>query len=94
MKRYQLVDALAWEKSICVSFFESDDVSIAQAHVSRLSTALNQPLDVIDTWDRANQFPVSANPLFKAEQDIYNWLREHEANQKMASLEQRRADVA
>ena len=31
MRRFQLVDALAWEKSICVPIFESDDESLALA---------------------------------------------------------------
>ena len=81
MKRYQLVDALGWEKSICTVLLESDDCSIALAQQNVLSPAMNQPLGVIDTWTRTD-FPRNVKPLFKTEQDVTEWLRKHEAEQR------------
>jgi hypothetical protein len=82
MRRFQLVDALAWEKSICVPIFESDDESLALAYLPKLSTAMDQPLEVIDAWRRENHFPASASPLLRTEQEAIHWLRKHHANEQ------------
>lgn len=82
MKRYQLVDALAWEQSICSVLYESDDVAFIEKLETKLGEAMNQRLEVVDTWDRRNQFPSNAKPLFKTERDVAIWFRKHEAEQR------------
>ncbi len=76
MKRYQLVDSLSWQKSICSVFFESDDPSVVETLEEEVSKTLNQRLEVVDAWDNRNHFPATARPLFKTEQEIYRWLAE------------------
>ena len=50
MKRYQLVDSLSWEKSICSVLFESDEASVVEALETKVSQTLNQQFEVVDAW--------------------------------------------
>jgi len=74
MPRFKVVHSPSWEKSICSVFFESDDEEVALSQATMLSDRLKEPYEVIDSWDRANQFPNDAKPLFKTTQDITRWL--------------------
>ncbi len=78
MKRFQLVDALGWEKQICSVVFESDIDDERFLNIqAALSAAMNQPLEIIDTWREAS-FPATAKPLFRTEQEVSHWLKKHE----------------
>jgi len=83
MKRYQLVHSLSWEKSVCSMLFESNDVEVIETLETKVSETLNDRYEVIDAWDNRNQFPASAKPLLKSEQEVYKWLAK-EAKQKNA----------
>ena len=61
--------------------FESDDCSLALAQKGLLSTAMDQPLGVIDTCTHRD-FPHNARPLFKTEHEVATWLRKHEAEKR------------
>jgi hypothetical protein len=50
MKRYVLVDAVAWEKQICTSLFTSDDATVMMRQKDVLSAAMNQRLEVLDSY--------------------------------------------
>jgi hypothetical protein len=82
MKRFQLVDALGWEKQICSVIYESDIDDERFLNIQTiLSAAMNQPLDIIDTWQES-RFPATAKPLFKTEQEVSQWLKKHERNDR------------
>jgi hypothetical protein len=80
MKRFQLVDALAWEKTICTVLIESHDDSILLNYQAALSTAMDQPLEIIDT--SRERFPAKATPLFQSEHEVSQWLKRHEQAKK------------
>jgi hypothetical protein len=80
MKRFQLVDALGWEKQICSVLYEADvdDERFLKIQAD-LSAAMNQPLEIIDTWTNCD-FPATAEPLLRSEAEVSQWLKKHERN--------------
>ncbi len=80
MKRYQLVNAEAWEQNICLVVFESDDVSTVEDLEAKVQAKLGQPFEVIDAFDSNTHFPPDATPRFKTEQEISRWLARAESS--------------
>jgi hypothetical protein len=80
VKRFQLVDALGWEKHICSVLFESDIDDERFLNIqTALSAAMNQRLEIIDTLQEPS-FPGNAKPMFKSETDVFKWLKKHQRN--------------
>ena len=81
MPRYVLVDALAWEVSICTVLFESNDLTLVLEQKERLSTAMSQPLGVLDSY--RTEIPASRKPMFRSVAEINDWLRTHQRSKSV-----------
>ena len=76
MKQYVLVNAAAWENKICTLLFASDDPTVVMQQKDVLSAAMNQRLEMLDSYH--SKIPVTSKPLFKTVHEIDQWLRKNE----------------